>query len=158
MVFLIIFYDIYNKSTDMSNEYKPTLNERDEILKLHIDATKRQYLKEDMSVAPELDNRGYQGVSRNNVTDNDLTTLFSLMGDQYDLTDDYLPNGTTKFESEDDACKIHFWKDEDLKNKDRVITMNRDKIKVLNHLLKGLNKLESDTLKNNVLGYFLNNV
>ena len=48
----------------MNTEYKPSLNEREEILNLHINATKRQYLKEDMSVAPELDNRGYQGVSR----------------------------------------------------------------------------------------------
>jgi len=142
----------------MSKEYKPTLSEREEILNLHKNATKRQYLKEDMSVAPELDNRGYQGVSRNNVTDEDLKNLFVLMGDQYDLTDDYLPNGTTKFETDGDSCKMHFWKDDELKNKDRVITMNREKLKVLNHLLKGLNKLESDSLKNSVLGYFFNNV
>jgi len=142
----------------MNTEYRPGLNEREEILNLHINATKRQYLKEDMSVAPELDNRGYQGVSRNNVTDQDLKNLFVLMGDQYDLTDDYLPNGTTKFEADNDSCKMHFWKDEECKNKDKVITMNREKLKVLNHLLKGLNKLESDTLKNSVLSYFFNNV
>ncbi len=142
----------------MKNVYKPTLNEKDEILNLHKKATKRLYLKEDIDVSPEMNNKGYQGVSRDNVTDEELRNLFMLMGDQYDLTDDYLPNGTTKFETDGDSCKMHFWKDDELKNKDRVITMGKDKLKVLNHLLKGLNKLESDTLKNNVLGYFLNNV
>jgi hypothetical protein len=142
----------------MKKEYKPTLNERDEILNLHKKATSRHYLKEQIDVSPEMNNKGYQGVSRDNVTDEDLRNLFVLMGDQYDLTDDYLPNGTTNFETDGDSCKMHFWKDEEHKNKDKVITMGKDKLKVLNHLLKGLNKLESETLKNNVLSYFFNNV
>ena len=31
------------------------------------------------------------------------------MGDQYDLTDDYLPNGTTKFETDNDSCKMEIF-------------------------------------------------